>query len=350
TVAVIGPLADSGIDQMGTWSMDGRGSDVETPLAALRALLGADRVLYARGLQNSRDTTQAGFAAAVDAARRADVVLLFLGEEHILSGEARSRAFLDLPGAQEALVEAMAAAGKPMVAVIMAGRPLTFHRVATHAGAVLYAWHPGTMGGPAIAKLLLGQAAPSGRLPITFPRTVGQVPIYYAHLNTGRPPAETELGIPMGSPINPKDYTSRYIDVDFTPEYPFGFGLTYTTFQYSNLRVSAPAMHDGERLTISAEIVNRGTREGTETVQFYIRDMVASVVQPVRKLRGFQRITLKPGETRTVSFALSTADLAFYNQQMRLVTEPGKFQVWIAPDAVHGPMGEFELRHSPSAR
>src|SRR5262249_54842267 len=174
-------------DKRGTWTMEGRPEDAQTPLAAFRALLGNGRVLYAPGLQNSRDRARDGFAAAVDVARRADAVLLFLGEEQILSGEARSRAFLDLPGAQEALTDAVATAGKPLVAVIMAGRPLTFHDVAARAGAVLYAWHPGTMGGPAIAKMVLGRSAPSGRLPITFPRTVGQVPIYYAHLNTGRP-------------------------------------------------------------------------------------------------------------------------------------------------------------------
>jgi beta-glucosidase len=216
--------------------------------------------------------------------------------------------------------------------------------VAAKAGAVLYAWHPGTMGGPAIANLLLGRAAPSGRLPITFPRTVGQVPIYYAHLNTGRPPAESELGIPMGTPARPAGYTSKYIDVDFTPEYPFGFGLTYAAFQYSNLRLSAPVLREGERITVSAEIANRGSRAGTETVQLYIRDLVASVVQPVRKLISFERVTLKPGESRTVNFTISPADLAFYNQQMRLLTEPGTFHVWIAPDAEHGLRGEFELR------
>lgn len=343
-VAVIGPLADSQADQMGTWSMDGRAADVETPLAAFRALLGAGRVLYAPGLKDSRDMSRSGFPAAVDAARRADVALLFLGEEAILSGEARSRAYLDLPGAQEALFDAVLTAGKPVVVVIMAGRPLTFDHVAMRAGAVLYAFHPGTMGGPAIAKLLLGRAAPSGRLPITFPRTVGQVPIYYSHLNTGRPPAVTETGVPVGNPARPEGYTSKYIDVDFTPEYPFGYGLTYTKFEYSNLRVSAPVLHSGERMTVSADIANRGAREGTEVVQFYIRDLVASVVQPVRKLRGFQRVSLKPGETRRVSFTLSTEDLAFYNTRMELVTEPGKFQVWIAPDAMRGVMGEFDMR------
>jgi beta-glucosidase len=344
TVAIVGPLADSRVDQMGTWTMDGRPEDVQTPLAAFRKLLGSGRVLYAAGLQSSRDTSQAGFAAAVEAARGADVVLLFLGEEQILSGEARSRAFLDLPGAQPALAEAIFATGKPVVVVILAGRPLTFHEVVAKAHAVLYAWHPGTMGGPAIANLLLGHTAPSGRLPVTFPRTVGQVPIYYAHLNTGRPPAESELGIPMGTPARPTGYTSKYIDVDFTPEYPFGFGLSYTTFAYSNLRLSAAVLREGGRITVSAEISNRGSRAGVETVQLYIRDLVASVVQPVRKLTGFERLRLNPGESRTVTFAISASDLAFYNQQMRLVTEPGQFQVWIAPDAEHGLRGEFELQ------
>ena len=344
TLAIIGPLADSPVDQMGTWSMDGRPEDVQTPLATFRKLLGSGRVLYAPGLRNSRDLGHDGFAAAVAAARGADVVVLFLGEEQILSGEARSRAFLNLPGAQEALVDAVSAAGKPLVLVIMAGRPLTFHDAAAKAGAVLYAWHPGSMGGPAIANLLLGRAAPSGRLPITFPRTVGQVPIYYAHLNTGRPASESELGVPMGNPAQPAGYTSKYIDVDFTPEYPFGFGLTYSTLDYSNLHVSSPVLRGRESITVSADVANRGTREATETVQLYIRTLVASVVQPVRKLVGFQRVPLKPGERRTVSFTLSTPDLAFYDEHMRLVTEPGRIQVWIAPDATRGVSGEFELR------
>jgi beta-glucosidase len=343
TVAIVGPLADSPVDQMGTWTLDGRPEDVQTPLAAFRKLLGNERVRYAAGLKNSRDLGREGFAAAVEAVRGADVVLLFLGEEQILSGEARSRAFLNLPGAQEALVDAISATGKPMVAVIMAGRPLTFHDVAAKAGAVLYAWHPGTMGGPAIAKLLLGTTVPTGRLPVTFPRTVGQVPIYYAHLNTGRPASESELGVPMGNPQQPAGYTSKYIDVDFTPEYPFGFGLSYTTFEYSNLRVSSPVLN-GQAITVSADVMNRGTREATETVQFYTRDLVASVVQPVRKLNAFQRVPLKPAERKTVQFSISAADLAFYNQQMRLVTEPGRIQVWIAPDAARGLTGEFELR------
>ena len=343
-VAVIGPLADSPVDQMGTWAMDGRPEDVQTPLAALRRTLGDSRVLFAAGLKNSRDTSTAGFEAARAAARRADVVLLFLGEEQILSGEAHSRAFLDLPGAQARLAQEIAGLGKPMVAILMAGRPLTFHETAARVKAVLWAWHPGTMGGPAIADLLFGRAEPSGKLTVTFPRTVGQVPIFYAHLNTGRPALPSELGIPMGNPAEPKGYTSKYIDVDFTPEYPFGYGLSYTEFRYSNLRLSAPSMRGEETLTVSADITNRGTRPGTEVVQLYVHAIAASVVQPVRLLRGFRRVVLDPGETKTVSFPITRGALAFHNQQMQLVSEPGTYQVWIAPDSVRGLEGHFTLQ------
>ncbi|HXA50596.1 MAG TPA: beta-glucosidase BglX [Candidatus Acidoferrum sp.] len=343
-VAVIGPLADSPADQMGTWSMDGRPDDMRTPLAALRESLGADRVVYAPGLRNSRDNSHDGFAAAVEAARKAAVVLLFLGEESILSGEARSRAFIDLPGVQQDLVDAVRGAGKPIVTIIMAGRPLTFHHTAEESAAVLYAWHPGAMGGPAIADLLYGRAAPSGRLPITFPRTVGQVPIYYSHLSTGRPASASELGIPMGNPAKPEGYTSKYIDVDFTPEYAFGFGLTYSHIEYSKLRLSAPVMRAGGALTVTADIANTGTRAAVETVQLYIHEMVASVAQPVRKLTAFRRVALAGGERRSVDFTLTPAELAFYDSRLRLVTEPGRFQVWIAPDSISGPSGEFDFR------
>ena len=344
SVAVIGPLADSPLDQMGSWAMDGRVEDVVTPLATLRQRLGDARVFYAPGLKNSRGTDRTGFAAALDAARKADVVLLFLGEEQILSGEARSRAFLGLPGAQEDLVSEIGKAGKPMVMIIQAGRPLTFHDAAAQVGAVLYAWHPGTMGGPAIADLVFGRAIPSGKLSVTFPRTVGQVPIYYAHLNTGRPASPTELGIPMGNPANPTGYTSKYIDVDFTPEYPFGYGLSYADFAYSDLRLSADTLKTGRTLTVSADITNRGKYAGAEVVQLYVRCVTASVAQPVRVLKGFQRIRLQPGETKPVTFALTPADLAYHNQQMRLVAEAGRYQVWIAPDSARGLQGEFTLQ------
>lgn len=336
-IAVIGPLADSPVDQMGTWAMDGRAEDVRTPLAALRSMLGKDRVLFARGLQNSRDASTQGFNEVMGAVRAADVAVLFLGEEAILSGEARSRAFLNLPGAQEELVDRVATAGKPVIAVILAGRPLTFHRAAQKMNAILYAWHPGTMGGPAIARLLFGDASPSGKLTITFPRAVGQIPMYYAHLNTGRPPSASDLGVPMGSPENPKDYTSRYIDLDFTPEYPFGYGLSYTTFRYSRTRASG--------LTFSAEVSDTGAREGDEVVELYVSGPVGgSVARPVRELRGFRKIHLKAGETRTVEFSLKRSDLAYYNDRMIFSAEPGEYRAWIAPDSASGVAASFRLK------
>ncbi len=342
-VAVIGPLADSGIDQMGTWAMDGRAEDVQTPLRALRENLGPERVLYAPALKNSRDLSRDGFPDAVEKASMADVVLLFLGEEQILSGEAHSRAFLDLPGAQAALVEEIAKLGRPIVTIILAGRPLTFHETADASQAILYAFHPGTMGGPAIADLLFGDAVPSGKLTMTFPRTVGQVPIYYAHLPTGRPASANELGIPLGNPVNPVGYTSKYVDVDFTPEYSFGFGMSYSTFQYSNLHSSASSLAGDGTLTVSADVTNTGTREADEIVQFYIHDDVASVSRPVRELKGARRVHLKPGETASVRFPITRRNLAFYNQRMQLVTEPGTFHFWIAPDSAHGLEGKFTV-------
>jgi beta-glucosidase len=340
-LAVIGPLADSAVDQMGAWTVDGRAQEVRTPLAELRQRLGEAHVAWALGLKSSRDLSHDGFAAAVEAARGADAVVLFLGEEQILSGEAHSRAFLNLPGAQEALVDEVAKTGKPLVVVILAGRPLTFHDVAAKAGAVLYAWHPGTMGGPAIADVLFGDANPSGKLTVTFPRTVGQVPIYYAHMNTGRPPAESELGIPIGNPIDPKGFTSKYLDVDFTPEYPFGFGLSYASFKCSNLKLSAPRMKLGGQLEVTADVTNSGSRDGDEIVQLYIRAQAGSVTRPVRELKAFRRVHLQAGERQTVTFPLKSDAVGAYNEQMQWTTEAGRFQVWIAPDSARGLSGEF---------
>jgi beta-glucosidase len=316
---------------------------VRTPLLAIRQALGEERVVRAPGLKTSRDRSRDGFGAALEAARSADAVLLFLGEEANLSGEARSRAFLNLPGAQEDLVNEIAKAGKPMIAVIMAGRPLTFQHVTAKVNAVLYAWHPGTMGGPAIADAIFGEAVPSGKLTITFPRTVGQIPIYYAHKHTGRPPSEKDLGISTGTPIDPTNYVSKYVDVDYTPEYPFGFGLSYTRFEYSNLRLSTRQVPAGGKLTVSADIANTGHHAADEIVQLYTRTLVASVTRPVRELKSFRRIRLQPGQKQTVEFTLSTEDLAFYNTRMQLVTEPGTIRVWIAPDSASGLKDEFEV-------
>lgn len=342
-LAVIGPFGDSAADQMGPWVMDGDASAVRTPLIALRERLGKDRVLFAPGLRNARDISHDGFAAALDAARAADAVLLFLGEEAAYSGEARSLANLDLPGAQEALIAEIAKLGKPTTAIIFAGRPLTFHNAAAHADAVLYAWYPGAMGGPAITSLLFGDAVPSAKLTITFPRTVGQIPIYYSHLNTGRPPLNAEGAGPVGTAEHPEGYTSRYIDIKNTPEYPFGFGLSYTHFEYSNLRLSIDRLRSGEKLTVSADVANTGKYDGDEIVQLYTRQLVASVARPVRELKGFRRVHLKAGEHQTVAFTLSADDLAFWNEHNERTTEPGTFHVWIAPDSASGLQGQFEL-------
>jgi len=305
-------------------------------LAALREALGEDRIAWAQGLRNSRDTSHAGFQAAGDAARSADVVPLFLGEEAALSGEASSRAVLDLPGAQEELAGEVLQAGKPTIAILLAGRPLTFHSLAQRANAVLYGWHPGVMGGPAICDVLFGGTAPSGRLTVTFPRTVGQVPIYYNHLNTGRPAAES-------GPEAANKFTSKYLDVSFTPEYPFGFGLSYTTFEYSKARLSTPALRLGEKLTIRADIANTGKHDADDVVQLYTRQLAASLTRPVRELKAFRRIHLRAGEKQTIEFVLSTDDLAFYKPGGQLSTEPGRFQLWVAPDAASGQMAEFQV-------
>jgi beta-glucosidase len=343
TIAVIGPMADSPIDQMGCWAPDGRPEDVITPLAAIQLLLGKERVLFAEGLKTSRDMSTSGFAKAVQAVGLADAALVFVGEEEAITGEAKSRAFINLPGMQEELVLQIARTGKPVVLVIMSGRPLTFSTIATKVQAVLYAWHPGTMGGPALADVLFGQTSPSGKLTVTFPRTVGQIPIYYSHKNTGRPPSERSLGIPMGTPLDPLRFNSQYIDVDFTPEYPFGFGLSYTEFKYYDLKLSSLKIGMNDTLAVTARILNAGKRQADEIVQVYVCDLVGSVTRPVKELKGFKRIGMNPGESKTVRFEIKASDLAFWNKDMQFKAEPGMFQLWIGPNSAEGLKGEFEL-------
>lgn len=345
SIAVIGPLADSPVDLMGCNVADGQASDSRTPLFALRQSCEPSvRINYAQGLKTSRTKDTGGFREALDAARRSDIVILFLGEEAILSGEARSRAFLDLPGAQEDLVRELAKAGKPMLFVIMAGRPLVFNTITPLAQSVIYSFHPGIMGGPAIADILLGKAVPSGRLPVTFPRTVGQVPIYYNHMNTGRPPTEQSKDIPTGTALDPVGYTAYQLDVSYTPEYPFGYGLSYTTFSYSDLKLSSPVLGKNDSLVITASLSNTGEYDGTEIAQLYIRDIAASVTQPVKELKGFQRLDLKKGQKVTVRFVLHPEDLAMHNDKMQWVTEPGKFYLWVGGSSDSGLKGEFEYR------
>ncbi len=329
-IAIIGPLADAPADQMGCWVFDGRPGDVITPLKAFTDSMGNNRVIYASGLRSSRDTSDAGFAQALAAARSADAVLLFAGEESVLSGEARCRAFLDLPGIQDRLINAVAATGKPLVLVVMAGRPLTFEKAAAKARAILYAWHPGTMGGPGIYDLVFGYAAPSAKLTITIPRTIGQVPIYYCHKNTGRPPIEKAFGIPTGTPQNPIGYNSNFLDVSVTPCYPFGFGLTYTQFEYSDIALADTSLSLNDTLLVSATVRNTGTRTADEVIQLYIRDMAASLIRPVRELKGFQKFAIEPGQQKRVVFKLPVYELGFYNNENKFLVEPGRFTVWVS--------------------
>lgn len=343
-LAVIGPLADNGRDQLGCWIPDGRGEESITPLKALREFAGNKiNILYAEGLETCRSMETKGFNEAVQAARKSDAVLLFVGEDANISGEARSRAFLNLPGLQEQLVEAIAAAGKPLVMIIMAGRPLIFNNLTPKVHSILYAWHPGTMGGPALSDIIFGLESPSAKLPLTFVSAVGQIPTYYAHKNTGRPPSPNTLGIPLGTPLDPSDFTSRYIDADYLPEYPFGFGLSYTTFEYKNLKLSSDKLQHGETLQVTAKVTNTGALAADEIAQLYTRDLSGSMTRPVKELKGFRRIHLNPGETKTVTFDLTAKDLAFYNAKMQLVTEPGKFHVWIGWNSDQGLQGEFAV-------
>ena len=334
SLAVIGPMADDGYEQLGTWIFDGDQEISQTPLKAMRKLLGNSVVIkHVRAMESTRSRSTDAFDEAVAVATESDAVVVFLGEESILSGEAHSRADIDLPGKQAELVRALHDTGKPVIAVIMAGRPLTLGNIIEHTDAILFAWHPGTMGGPAITDILFGVESPSGRLPVTFPRMVGQIPIYYSHKNTGKPPTpETYLhidDIPVRMSQTSAGFVSSHLDAGYTPQYPFGYGLSYSVFSYSDIRVGSDRGSIGESVTVRATLRNTGSRAAEEVVQLYVRDLVGSVTRPVKELKGFQRVRLEPGEQRVVSFQLSPGDLAFYDRDMQLVTEPGDFHVWV---------------------
>ena len=338
SLAVIGPLADDGYEQLGTWIFDGDETISQTPLQALREFLGESvSIRHLRGLETTRSRDTAEFEKAVSAATESDAVLVFVGEESILSGEAHSRADIGLPGAQLDLLRRLGETGKPVITVIMAGRPLTLGETADATDALLFAWHPGTMAGPAITNVLFGVEAPSGKLPVTFPRMVGQVPIYYAHKNTGKPATPETFrhidDIPARMPQTSSGFVSSHLDAGYTPLYPFGFGLSYTEFEYSDIRLSDERVPMGESITVTATVQNVGEVEAEEVVQLYVRDPAANVTRPVRELKGFERVRLRPGERREVSFELTAADLAFYGRDMRLTTEPGSFHVWVGGDS-----------------
>jgi beta-glucosidase len=346
-VAVIGPLADAAHEQLGTWVFDGHKEDAITPLSAIKSYAGKQNVYFAKGMEISRTMDHSGFPSAMAAARKSDVILLFIGEESILSGESHCRADINLPGVQEELIKELSKSGKPIIGIIMAGRPLTIETSLPHLDAVLYAWHPGTMAGPAISNILYGEESPSGKLPVTFPRVVGQVPVYYNQKNSGKPASddtwERMYDIPVEAPQLSIGNTNHYLDYGFEPLFPFGYGLSYTQFEYANINVSSDKIQLGERLIISATLTNTGKCEGTEVAQLYVRDLVGSRTRPVRELKGFQRITLAAGESKQVKFTLHTDDLAFYNDKMKRVTEPGTFHAWIGGNSKADLRTEFKI-------
>jgi beta-glucosidase len=298
-------------------------------------------------MATTRTMTTAGFAEAVAAAGSADVAVLFLGEESILSGESHSRASIGLPGNQVDLVRAVKRAGKPVIVVILAGRPLTIEPILADADAVLYAWHPGVMTGPAIADILFGVESPSGKLPVTFPRVVGQVPLYYAHRNTGKPASPASFvhldDIEARTPQAGLKNASQYLDAGYSPLYEFGYGLSYTSFAYSGIEVAPSSARVGVPITVRAVVKNVGQVAGDEVAQLYVQDRVGSITRPVRELKGFQRVHLQPGASRVVSFELSADDLAFFGRDMTRATEPGAFHAWIGGSSTADLRVGFEL-------
>ena len=353
TIALIGPLADDPYHMLGSSFAQGRPEDVITLRTALAQRVGADRVRYTKGTEIIGGSGEQ-LAAALKTAEQSDVVILALGENASeMTGEAASRAHLGLPGRQQQLLEKIVATGKPVVLLLFSGRPLTLPWAFEHVPAVLAAWFPGVQAGPALVRTIFGEANPSGKLVVSWPRSVGQEPLYYNALNTGRPVDNTD---PTKPPSDDK-YVSRYIDEQNSPQFPFGYGLSYTDYRYGNLQIdktqlSAKALNDelhgGERgvgtaINVSAEITNTGTRAGEETVQLYVRLRGTSIAQPVRALSGFQRIALAPGEKRKVTFALGAEAFAFWNDQNNFTIEPAQVTLWVSPDSSRGSEATIQI-------
>jgi beta-glucosidase len=300
------------------------------------------------------DGTDGDIAAAVAGAQKADIAVLALGESPEMSGEAASRAHLGLPGRQEELLEAIVKTGKPVILILFSGRPLTVPWAFEHVPAVIAAWLPGISGGPALARTLFGEVNLSGKLVVSWPRSVGQEPLYYNHLDTGRPPGNTDLTHPPNNIV--EKYVSRYIDEQNTPQFPFGYGGSYTSFTYgstkiSTQRLSAAALntglkdaeHESPALTAEAEVTNAGTRAGDEVVQLYVQLQGTSVAEPVRMLKGFKTVAIAPGETKKVTFELKPEAFAIWNARNEFAAEPAKVKVWISPDSAHGSAAEAEI-------
>lgn len=334
-IALIGPLAQSKLDMLGFWSVSwDDNSDVVTPYEGLEKRVGANNLLYAQGC-DVQGTSTDGFSEALSIAQKADVVVLCVGERRDMSGEARARSNIHLPGVQEELIKAVCATGKPVVVLINAGRPLIFNWTSEHVPAILYTWWLGSEAGNAMADVLFGDYNPSGKLPISFPRAEGQIPIYYNVLNTGRPsPDDGHF----------EDFRMGYIDLPKTPQYPFGFGLSYTNFKYSDLKLSAKKITPDQTMEVSFTLTNTGTCVGEEVAQLYIRDRVASLVRPIKELKDFKKVRLQPGESKVICFTINKEKLSFYNRQLEWVAEPGAFDLMIGTSSADCPLKDvFEL-------
>lgn len=344
-IAVIGPMADAPYDQAGTWSFDLEKEHCVTPLSELKKLYGDKNVTYVQALSSSRDRNEKGFAAAVKAARNADLVLFFGGEEAVLSGEAHCRTDLTLPGAQKELIAALSETGKPVVLVIQAGRSLVIQDEVAKTDATIFCFHAGTMAGPALANLMTGKANFSGRLPLSFPKASAQTPIYYNRKNTGRPAEGMTLidDLPLEAGQTSTGCTSFYLDCGDGPAFPFGYGLSYTTFEYSDPIISATQITPDGSLTVSCTLTNTGKVAGKEVAQLYIRDHVGSLIRPVKELRDYKKVLLEPGESTTLSFTLTPDQLAMINAKGERVVEPGDFSVWISPNAESGKAASFRV-------
>jgi len=319
SIAVVGPLAKLKKEMKGFWSLDvGDESQIVSLYEGLEQQAGKTKLLYAKGCDIT-DTSRAGFDEAFKTAMQADVVVMAMGERFDMTGEAKSRSNIHLPGVQEELIQKIMATGKPVVVLLMAGRPMVFDWTADHAPAILYTWWLGNQAGNAITDVLYGKYNPAAKLPITFPRTEGQIPIYYNHYNTGRP----------AHGDNDVNYTSAYIDLPNSPKFAFGHGLSYTTFGYSNLKFSKKSMSNKEMITVSFDLKNTGKYAGEEVAQLYLRQMVAQPIRPIKELKGFEKVMLQPGETKTITFTVDKEKLSFYNDKLERITQPGEFRLMI---------------------
>lgn len=348
SILITGPLADAPHDQLGTWTMDGEVDKTQTPAKAIEAMYGKKvKIHFVPSLTYSRDKNQSEFDKVLQVARSVDAIIVFAGEEAILTGEAHSLANLNLQGAQSELISKLKTIGKPLVTVVMAGRPLTIGKEVALSDALLYAWHPGTMGGPAIADVLFGKANPGGKLPVTFPKEVGQIPIYYNHTRTGRPASGKEKTIdeiPLNAKQSVLGHSSYYLDLGSKPLFHFGYGLSYTTFEYADLKVFHPVLAKSDTLQVNINVKNTGQYKGTEVVQLYTSDLMASVTRPVKELKSFQKVALDKGETKIINFKIPVSDLAFWNIDMENKVEPGKFKLMIGTNSEEGLETFFEVK------